>query len=304
MRLVQAKRNASRDNTTLVPREKHQTTRRSELRSEKKMSNHRLHRRDCSSIGFAQPSMFGSRQGFSLLEMMIVLVVMVGILAIAWPNLQKPLRRAGLSQATQKLREAIDESRYQAMTTGTPVFIQLRQGESEVRSGGLDAFAADESDLNASGGNFGESNAVEAPSPTTPNSLSPSSGNPLTQTNAVAPKVWQLPENIVITDVTWEDAPSTDSSSFEGDDATALSGGSRDANTGYGQFASSENSAAEVDATETGFDMLDGAEHEWWLPLTSLGHSRDVEITLWDKTSHESMKVSFSSATGELEIHR
>jgi prepilin-type N-terminal cleavage/methylation domain-containing protein len=269
-----------------------------------KLSYYHFRQSDRFSNGFSQRVAQCAPRGFSLLEMMIVLVVMVGILAIAWPNLQKPLRRAGLSQATQRLREAIDESRYQAMTTGTPVFIQLRQGESEVRSGGLDAFAADESDLNASGGNFGESNALEAPSPPTPNSLSPSSGNPLTQTNAVAPKVWQLPENIVITDVTWEDAPSSDSTSFERDDATALSGGSRDANTGYGQFASSENSAAEIDATETGFDMLDGAEHEWWLPLTSLGHSRDVEITLWDKTSHESMKVSFSSATGELEIHR
>ncbi|MFN7737967.1 MAG: Tfp pilus assembly protein FimT/FimU [Pirellula sp.] len=269
-----------------------------------KMSHHRFHRRNCSSIGFVRPSTHGSRRAFSLLEMMIVLVVMVGILAIAWPNLQKPLRRAGLSQATQKLREAIDESRYQAMTTGTPVFIQLRQGESEVRSGGLDAFATDESDLTASGSNFGESTSVESPSPISTDSLSPSVGNAMTQTPAVAPKVWHLPENIVITDVTWDDAPSSEGESMGVDDATAASGASRNTSSGYGQFATSENSVAEVDAAEGSFDMLDGAEHEWWLPLTSLGQSRDVEITLWDKTSHESMKVSFSSATGELEIHR
>lgn len=269
-----------------------------------KMSQHRFHREDRAFIGFDRPSAHGSRRAFSLLEMMIVLVVMVGILAIAWPNLQKPLRRAGLSQATQKLREAIDESRYQAMTTGTPVFIQLRQGESEVRSGGLDAFAADESDMNASGNNFDDSDAVMTSSPTTTTSLSRSVDHSLTQSHAVAPKVWHLPQNIVITDVTWEDAPSSDGASYGEEAATAGSGSSRDANSGYGQFASSANSVAEVDATEAEFDMLDGSEHEWWLPLTSLGHSRDVEITLWDKTSHESMKVSFSSATGELEIHR
>jgi len=269
-----------------------------------KMSQHRFGQSEGFANGFSQRVVPCTPRGFSLLEMMIVLVVMVGILAIAWPNLQKPLRRAGLSQATQKLREAIDESRYQAMTTGTPVFIQLRQGESEVRSGGLDAFAVDESNLTPSGGRFSETNAVDTSSAATSNSMSPSTGNPLTQNQGNAPKIWQLPENIVITDVTWDDAPSSDGSFFEGEDATVGSAVSRDSNSGYGQFASSDNSAAEVDATETGFDMLDGEEHEWWLPLTSLGHSRDVEITLWDKASHESMKVSFSSATGELEIHR
>ncbi|MBM3966161.1 MAG: prepilin-type N-terminal cleavage/methylation domain-containing protein [Planctomycetes bacterium] len=269
-----------------------------------KMSQHQPYRRNSSSVGLDRASVHSSRCAFSLLEMMIVLVVMVGILAIAWPNLQKPLRRAGLSQATQKLREAIDESRYQAMTTGTPVFIQLRQGESEVRSGGLDAFATDESDLTASGGNFGESNSFDATNAVSTESQSLIDGHAMTQTHAVAPKVWHLPDNVVITDVTWEDAPSGEGISSGVDDAFAGTEGSRHSNSGYGQFAASDRTVAEVDATEDGFDVLDGAEHEWWLPLTSLGHSRDVEITLLDKTSHESMKVSFSSATGELEIHR
>lgn len=269
-----------------------------------KMSQRRFQLRDCSYAGYPHHSAQSGRNAFSLLEMMIVLVVMVGILAIAWPNLQKPLRRAGLSQATQKLREAIDESRYQAMTTGTPVFIQLRQGESEVRSGGLDAFVAEDSEFNAQGAIVDNSDTIETSSPAPTNASSPSTGNSLALTNPSTPKVWQFPDNIVITDVTWEDAPSGDDSLFAGDDAINGSAGSHDANGGYGQFASADNSVAEIDATGTGFEMLEGEEHEWWLPLTSLGHSRDVEITLWDKVSHESMKVSFSSATGELEIHR
>jgi hypothetical protein len=52
------------------------------------------------------------------------------------------------------------------------------------------------------------------------------------------------------------------------------------------------------------FDLLQGSEQVWWLPVSSLQQGRDVEITLWDRNSHESMRVSLSSATGELEIHR
>ena len=39
-----------------------------------------------------------------MLELMIVLVVMVGLLAIAWPNMQRPLRRTTLNEAAQVLR--------------------------------------------------------------------------------------------------------------------------------------------------------------------------------------------------------
>ena len=58
-----------------------------------------------------------SVRGFSLLEVMIVLVLMVGLLAIAWPNMQRPLRRTTLNEAAQVLREAIDEGRHEAITT-------------------------------------------------------------------------------------------------------------------------------------------------------------------------------------------
>ena len=86
------------------------------------------------------------RKAFSLLEIMIVLVLMAGIIAIAWPSISRPMRKAELSEATQKLREAIEDGRYQAMVAGAPVFLQIKQGESEIRSGGMESLLSGELD--------------------------------------------------------------------------------------------------------------------------------------------------------------
>jgi prepilin-type N-terminal cleavage/methylation domain-containing protein len=76
---------------------------------------------------------FRARRGFSLLELMIVVVLIAGILAITWPSIARPMRKAELSEATQKLREAIEDGRYQAMVSGEPVFLQITQGDSQMR---------------------------------------------------------------------------------------------------------------------------------------------------------------------------
>jgi prepilin-type N-terminal cleavage/methylation domain-containing protein len=80
-------------------------------------------------------------RGFTLIELIIVLVIMVGALAIAWPNLQKPLGRVKLDEASQTLREAIDESRHQAIRQNQSILIRLRKGATEVQSGSIDSFA-------------------------------------------------------------------------------------------------------------------------------------------------------------------
>ncbi len=82
------------------------------------------------------------RAGFSLLELIIVLMVMISLLAIAWPNLQRPLRRQPLGEAAELLRTAIDESRYKAITEGHPQFVLLRQGSKEIQSGSFESFAS------------------------------------------------------------------------------------------------------------------------------------------------------------------
>lgn len=237
----------------------------------------------------------GLHAGFSLLELMIVLVIMVGVLAIAWPNLQKPFRRAELSQATQQLREAIDESRYQAISTGTPVFIRLKMGENKVIAGGFETFVANKDSMTF------DRDREQATSSQKTVAL-----DRLQEPESSIPKVWNLPENVVISDVTWSEPEDDVEAEWGSDDSTIDHG--RLTGTELGQpkvrLISSRSDRAEIELSPEAFEILPGSEQVWWLPVSSLSQGRDVEITLWDKGSHESMRVSLSSATGELEIHR
>lgn len=239
-----------------------------------------------------------SLRGFSLLELMIVLVVIVGILALVWPNLQRPLQRAELSQATQQLREVIDESRYQAISTGTPVFIRLKLGENEVVAGDFDSFASTDSSMST------ESirNDFDSPSAT----IAPNDAKDHATT---APKIWKLPNNIVISDVTWSDGLQDETTDLSNPESSMGDSFARETNyskvsRSFGPLNPNEMGRAEIESNPEVFSLLEGADQVWWLPVSSLHHGRDVEITLWDKNSHESMRVSLSSATGELEIHR
>jgi prepilin-type N-terminal cleavage/methylation domain-containing protein len=233
--------------------------------------------------------------GFSLLELMIVLVIMVGVLAIAWPNLQKPFRRAELSQATQQLREAIDDSRYQAISTGTPVFIRLKMGENKVIAGGFETFATSKDAMTFD-------REVENVT-SLKNSVA---SDRLQEPESSTPKVWNLPENVVISDVTWSEPEDDVEADWGSEDSSLDDGSSMGADSGQpkGRMISSRSDRAEIEQSPEAFELLPGSEQVWWLPVSSLNQGRDVEITLWDKDSHESMRVSLSSATGELEIHR
>ena len=150
-----------------------------------------------------------SARGFSMLELMIVLVVMVGLLAIAWPNMQRLLRRTTLNEAAQVLREAIDEGRYEAITTGKPIFVQMQQGNHEVRTGSFANFAnAEDADKSLET----ESNQSEAFSDSSATSQ-PGPGMRKNQ-DEKTPRTWRLPESIVITEVTWTSDSITDDSDW------------------------------------------------------------------------------------------
>lgn len=242
------------------------------------------------------------RAGFSLLELMIVVVLIAGVLAIAWPSISRPMRKAELSEATQKLREAIEDGRYQAMMSGEPVFLQITQGDGELRSGGIQALISGELDE--------DSESVEpsfnAPIKTTtaPKGLSQLSGNSNDESHAVGhsvtPRVWKLPENIVVTSVQWMDEDSEEGgygqSEFGNDTNTATSGdyASTNSDDGYGGSYGDETTA----------DSEMGAHERWCLPMTAQGRGRDAEITLLDKRARQTVTVSFTAATGELEIVR
>jgi len=229
------------------------------------------------------------RGAFSLLELIIVLMVMISLLAIAWPNLQRPLRRNSLSEAAQTLRVAIDESRYQAITTGSPMFVRLRQGDGVVQAGAFESFASDDATLGSTS-NSGISG--------TPN-IAAESESRRQSSRSLKVQSWKLPESVVIESVRWTlDAPVDAIDSLDTVDTVDNFDTAITSDAASAQAANGVKSDARL---ESG---LDPSQTEWWLPLVATGQGRDAAIVLLDTAINEQVTVTFASATGALEIVR
>lgn len=229
-------------------------------------------------------------RGFSLLELMIVLVLMVSLLAIAWPNMQRPLRRTTLNEAAQVLREAIDEGRYQAITTGCPIFVQMQQGNHEVRTGSFANFAnAEDEDSSLS------ALSNHHPTPSIPATSSLNGLGMESSTHGKLTRTWRLPVSVVITEVNW----TLDSITSEVD------GDLLESNEDLIANSVSTGANAYGDANTEVAGSASGAIHDdWWLPISATGQSRDASIVLLDTSINETMTVTYASATGALEIVR
>ena len=228
-----------------------------------------------------------ARVGFSLLELIIVLMIMVGLLAVAWPNLQRPLRTTSLSQAALTLRAAIDDCRYQAITSGTPVFIHLRPSNGEFQSGTFSSFLNDDRQSVDFSTSTRDSNGESG------SSLQPASID--RDSDVSAPKSWSLPQDVVIYSVSWTlDAPSFASSDEYNSENSSLAESD----------AASDGLIAEVQSESSFADAFGPAKSEWWLPMSATGQSRDATIVLIDTSINQQMTVTYSSATGALEITR
>ncbi len=238
-----------------------------------------------------------SVRGFSMLELMIVLVLMVGLLAIAWPNMQRLLRRTTLNEAAQVLREAIDEGRYEAITTGKPIFVQMQQGNHEVRTGSFANFANEE-DAAKSLGTASNQSGVQSDSPTT---SQPGLGT-RRSLDEKAPRTWRLPESIVITEVNWTSDSVTDESDA-GTFASNADSAANDLKSETNERGDATIASGVVDSEAAMADL--GTHHsDWWLPISATGLSRNASIVLYDTSIHEKLTVTYASATGALEIVR
>ncbi len=225
------------------------------------------------------PSNRSRERGFSLLELIIVLMVMIGLLAIAWPNLQRPLRRNSLSEAAATLRSAIDDSRYQAITTGTPVFVQLQQGSDSVQSGSFDNFMSNDVNIASTGTSL------------QPATLTQPGNRSLQATPQSALRTWTLPAPVVISDVRWTlDLPS---------DELALSDPLTESAAPVAEVQSNTMMSKSVDQAG---NIDGGAGQAWWLPLVATGQGRDAAIVLLDTSINQEITVTYASATGALEI--
>lgn len=243
-----------------------------------------------------------SVRGFSLLELMIVLVLMVGLLAIAWPNMQKLLRRTTLNEAAQVLREAIDEGRYEAITTGKPIFVQMHQGNHEVRTGSFANFANEE---DADGTLNSTSLGTSSNHTTVPSQASvpaPQGFGLETHADGKSPRTWRLPETIVITEVTWTSDSIADES-VESDLASNADSIASDA-IGHSNASGHASGVNGLTDSEAAIAAIGSSQSDWWLPISATGQSRNASIVLYDTSIHEKMTVTYASATGALEIVR
>jgi prepilin-type N-terminal cleavage/methylation domain-containing protein len=66
------------------------------------------------------------RKAFSLLELMIVVVVMAGALAIAWPNLTRRSKSIDKIIFEQKIKETVENSRYSNIMNGVSSVIVVK----------------------------------------------------------------------------------------------------------------------------------------------------------------------------------
>lgn len=234
--------------------------------------------------------------GFTLLELIIVLLVMVGMLAVVWPNLARPLQRTSLDEAAQMVRDAIDESRYQSALRGAPYFVLLQAGSGQLFSGSFESFLNSDSEADSppmSGGTSGGLGSSFA----SPGASSPSvsfSGARSTGTPRSYPvRTWELPTSVVVSRVDWTlEAPY---SSAEDEDAIEFPA----ANPPTEPVA-----AGTMEAVDSSSLTGSVSGRQWWLPLTAVGRGRDATIELFDASINQRLRVTYSSATGALEITR
>jgi hypothetical protein len=259
--------------------------------------------------------------------MMIVVVLLAGILAIAWPSIARPLRKAELSEATQKLREAIEDGRYQAMMSGAPVFLHIQQGESEMRSGGIDSLIAGElstnhSDLGSETQNSSSNTAISDSANLGTNSNPRGTSNlasnksfsrgladkDTSSVNAgVSTRTWKLPANIVVFSVAWLDDIASESLDESFDETNSRSATEQSATSSPfspGNDARTAGSDGYFAGSDGFGETESGSSTSWCLPMSAEGRGRDAEITLFDTKARQTITVSFTAATGELEVIR
>ena len=155
------------------------------------------------------------RRGYSLMEMMIVLSVLAGMAAMAWPMLQSPLGKLRLQAAAQEVSTELSKARLKAMQSGVAqVFrIQMNTGKFQVTP------ATDDEDSNSDSDETSSSSAEVSQS-------SSEERSPLTDDSDMVADEKELPDGICFqcpVKETEEEAESTQAEvTSEGDGWTDL----------------------------------------------------------------------------------
>jgi len=68
------------------------------------------------------------RRGYTLLEMLIVVAVVLALVSLSWPALRRPLAKSKLRDAARQLRVALARARIEAIQSGTAQQFRYRPG--------------------------------------------------------------------------------------------------------------------------------------------------------------------------------
>jgi prepilin-type N-terminal cleavage/methylation domain-containing protein len=221
-------------------------------------------------------------RGFTLLELLIVLALMAGIMALAWPNLRKPLGQTPLKQSAAAIRELIDECRYQATLRGELTLLRLERNSPQLQLGSWETLL--EERLSESGTSINESSLNREA--TTSISTESSSIN-RTAANPSLKRQWLLPEPIVIEQLLWTcvDPSANQGSEFSPSDRNPIS------------LADPLNDTSSI--TPSGND--DRTE-SWYVPFLPSGQSRDLSIILLDSQTQKRIMVRHRQGNGLIDI--
>ena len=234
------------------------------------------------------------RGGYSLLELLIVLTVLVGLLAIAWPSLSKPLANSDLLEAGNQLRTQLSEARLLAIQSGEPVIVRIECNSGMITFANWhqamrpltlsDADPLDES---------GEAMVLEEVD------------TPEIESTSGAANVWAIPEGIVVDRVIRQESTSNqDALCQDASNQDALRG-----TLGLGDPLDREN------GTELETDLLpetDGTGFEesiadpriswvWFLPQ---GQACEATLYLVDQDARRELKVQIHAWSGGVELGR
>jgi prepilin-type N-terminal cleavage/methylation domain-containing protein len=218
-----------------------------------------------------------SPRGFSLLELMIVLGIMVGAAALTFPRLTRPLSESDAQQAANRLRDGLSECQQTASLHGVPLFVQLQAGESRVVWGDWSVLLAEEASLGdasalvaSSASSLGSSNFAARPAGISPAGTAANSDG--RSPPADATRSFELPHGVVIASVHFgRNQPITAN-------APTITG------------ATSEEAAP--------------AGQRWYLPFLPSGRTRDCRIVLHDPLTSTELLLELDAATGMMRVDR
>jgi len=70
--------------------------------------------------------MSSTRRAFTLLELMIVLVILVGVMAVAWPRITGQIQLVAPREAALQVKSDLAEARERAVISGEPWHGEVR----------------------------------------------------------------------------------------------------------------------------------------------------------------------------------